>query len=548
MSPLHSTLLAACLTTTAAASTLGAPNDSILSLVPEESFTLVYCEDFAAFRTRTESSEWRKLLANKTYAPLLAGLFQESQGPGGPGLQETLAIAQNIFGESVLFRTKNTTGFLTTPPLDRGPLEQALRAWDPSAKAQSSTRTLEISGGTVEIRTRGESTEDLPFELGYDKFTALVSHPEVVGYFSSDSDEALVAALEQSLAGIGSDRESSLVAAFRRESAARPHCSGVLTFTDFSPFVADAEDELKDLAEDVVGDPAGLLGLEEGTWLLTTSDVFAGSRVDCHGWLNIPKGSLAAKLADTFEPIAPDFAAELPRDPELLWMLNWDLAECYRRARAALEERNGAESLKPLDEGLQAAKAMTQTDLVRDVIEQLEGHLALYAMSSESKLGFEDGALLRLRDGDAMLRAFENLIDSGPLESELDLDTVEGVDVYSVDAYSGEPWFGLAFLPRAFAIVETGTLSAALRAATGVQDASLMSGSEHQGAFDRSQGSCSLALLRMRGLMRLMETMTRAPWETEEVASALDSPLLDSLMRLAVRRTETGFTFELSID
>jgi hypothetical protein len=289
------------------------------------------------------------------------------------------------------------------------------------------------------------------------------------------------------------------------------------------------------------------LGLEANTWLLTTSDVFAGSRIDCKGWLNIPKGTLGAELADTFKPIAPDFAAELPRELDMVWMLNWDLAECYRRARAALEERNGAESLRPLDEAANAAKAITKTDPIRDVLEQLAGHFALYSMqvlSGES----HHGALLRIRDGNTMMRAFENLLDSGPLESTFDLSTIEDVDVYSVMDYRGEPWFGLAFLPRAMMIAESSALPAALRAATGAEDAGMMSRSVYQGGFDRGQGSCFMALLSMGKMMSLLDLPMDAMEAPGESGASSTGALFDSLLHFTARRTETGFTFELAVD
>ena len=583
MLPLRSPLLTLFLATTGAASALGTANDSILSLVPEDSYTLVYCEDFAAFRTRTESSDWRKLFSQRRSRLMLEGVFREQWSSSGPGLEETLAVAGELFGESVLFQTQSATGFLTTPPLDRSSLVEALDVWDSSSQAMDSAlteetsegvilkhvermvprtpRTLEISGGTVEIRPpirwTWECTESCNLEgehstdvrIGSGPYSALVNHPEVVGYFTSDSEEALLRVLEQSLSGIESDRESPLVAAFRRECSTRPHSTGVLTFTDFAPFFNDAEDELKDIAEDFVGDPTGLLGLEANTWLLTTSDVFAGSRIDCKGWLNIPRGTLAAKLADTFEPIASDFTAELPRELDMVWMLNWDIAECYRRARAALEERNGAESLRLLDEAASAAKAITKTDPIRDVLEQLEGHFALYSMQPPSKGRVDYGALLRIREGDAMMRAFENLSDSGSLlESEFDLSTIEDVDVYSMMDDYGEPLFGLAFLPRAMMIAESRVLPAALRAATGVKDAGMMSRSVYQGGFDRGQGSCFMALMSMGKMMSLLDLPMDAMEAPGEAGASSTSALFDSLLRFTVRRTETGFTFELAVD
>ena len=148
-----------------------------------------------------------------------------------------------------------------------------------------------------------------------------------------------------------------------------------------------------------------------------------------------------------------------------------------------------------------------------------------------------------------MMRAFENLSDGGSLlESEFDLSTIEDVDVYSMMNYRGEPWFGLAFLPRAMLIAESGILPAALRAATGVKDAGMMSHSVYQGGFDRGQGSCFMALMSMGKMMSLLDLPMEATEAPDASGASRTSALFDSLLHLTARRTETGFTFELAVD
>ena len=75
-------------------------------------------------------------------------------------------------------------------------------------------------------------------------------------------------------------------------------CYGVEVYVDFSPFVAEAEKQLARSVEGVLPDPTGMLGVDQGLWLLASVDVFPGTRIDGSAFLNVPKDTLAATLAE----------------------------------------------------------------------------------------------------------------------------------------------------------------------------------------------------------------------------------------------------------
>jgi hypothetical protein len=522
---------------------------SILSVVPENSFALVHCTDFASLRSRAERNDWYRLLGSKNGAPLLEEMAHEFNTQTSTDLDELLQLGKELHGESVFFLTRNVAGFVTEAPADRRALAEAMRIWLPDPGPDTVSRITTLGDARVEMVAWPES-RSLDWNGRQGHFAAFVDHPNVLGLFSGNDAESLIATLEASLAGFGSDRKAPVVAGFESARASAPRCFGVEAFVNFSPFVVEAEKEMARAMEGTFPDPTGMLGVDEGLWLHATSDIFPGTRIDCSARLNIPKDTLAASLADTFQSLPADLPAQLPTGIWSLYAWRWDMNLFYQRVRTAFEERHGEDCLQALDQGVNMAKAMSGVDPITEVLEQLDGTFAVFFAEDEGvEQGLDDfnniGFLASLIDGDAFLDSFEKLVGGGPLETELDLVEIEDVDVYvfGEDEIDG----GLAFLPRTL-IASPGReiLTRSLRAVNGVEGANMLDGSDFQGEFDANLGCCffscqDLAALEEEALSRMNGRFVLPPAEGEEIGrSPFDSILVDT-----VRRTPDGFRFEL---
>ena len=524
---------------------------SILAAVPADSYVLAYCADFDGLRSRVERNDWYRLLASETGTPLLLDIASEFDSETGTDLLELLKVGKHLHGESVFYLTQSAAGFVTVPPTNRGGLAEAMHEWLPDPGPQAVAKQVELGGAQIEFVAWRDS-EAYGWNARKGHYAAFVDHPRLMGLFSADDAGALLATIEASLASIEAETRSPLVQQFEAARAGKPSCYGIETFVNLSPFVEEAEQELTDMLDGVVPDPTGMLGIDGGIWLLAASDVYPGSRIDCSAWMNIPTGTLAASLADTFEPLPVELPAQLPRDLANLWACRWDLKVFYKSVREALQNKHGEGGLEQLDQTLEMAKAMGGIDPIDEVINQLDGTFALFTMRTSANRAGRDpfnyhglGFLASLENGGAFLAAFERLVsDDGPLESILDLTTIEGTDVYVTGVE--DDGFGVAFLPQAVLFGLRETMPRSLRALTGIPDSNLLDGSEFRAALDQNQGCCALAIHDLAGMEavaneRMDGSFTLPPEEGEETGR---NPF-DALVVFSVRRTPEGFRFEL---
>jgi hypothetical protein len=524
--------------------------DSLLATVPDDAYLLVHCRDLAALRARAERNDWYRLLGTSHGAPLLEGFARELRAQTHSELDELLAMARALEGEVVFFDTGTVAGFVTEPPASRAALVELVRAWLPEGDA-AARRTLEIAGGSVELVAWPDELDGWTGRAGH--FAAFVDHPRALSIYSGDDSAAVLTALTAGVMGLGAERRAPLVSSYLAAGGGRG--TGLELFVDFTPLVEQAEAALKQAVDGVLPDPTRLLGLEAGTWLHASADVFPGTRVDCRARLRLPPDTLAAQLADTFGPLPHTLPADLPRGVFGLWALHWDVKLFYSRVRAAYAAADRPEGFELVDGGIEAARGMVDVDPVVDVLNQLTGDVALYLVDDPGGepvgprevrglrvLGFQLGLL----DGDAFLTAFEKLIDTGGLANVLDHEEIAGADAYvAAEGYAFDG--GLAFLPRAFtAAPSRRVLERALLALTRADDASLLDGSRMQAAIDESAGACFLACVEMTPLRRFLLPKLEGDLllpPLEEGQAGRDP--FDAQLISTVRRTRDGFEFRL---
>jgi len=525
---------------------------SLLAAVPEDAYVLVHCRDVGALRARAERNDWYRLLGSSQGEPLLGELASGFRHRTHSELDELLELAAALEGEAVFFDTGSAAGFVTSPPANRAALAGLMRDWMPQGDA-AARRTLELAGGSVELFAWPDQLDGWAGRAGH--FAAFVDHPQALAIYSGDDSEAVLSALTASVTGLGSDRRAPLVSKYLESGGGAG--GGIELFVDFTPLVDAAEAALKDAVEGVLPDPTRLLGLERGTWLHASADVFPGTRVDCRARLRVPPDTLAASLADTFGALPRTLPADLPTGVWCLWALDWDLKLFYRRVRAAYEQAGGEEGLETVDAGLAAARGATGVDPVVDVLNQLAGDFALYLVHPASGeeppehdeletlflLGFQAG----LVDGGAFLEALEKVLEVAAIESVFDLEVIEGVDAYVFDG-DDEVDGGLAVLPRTFTVAPARrVLENALRALTRAEGASLLDGSRMQAVIDENAGACFLTCVEMTPLrVFLLPELEQGDLllpPLEDGQPARDP--FDAQLIATARRTREGFELQL---
>jgi hypothetical protein len=530
---------------------LAPAESSLLATVPDDAYVLAHCRDVAALRARAESNDWYRLLGSPHGEPFLSGLAHEFRSVTHSGMEELLAMAGALEGEVVFFDTGKVAGFVAEPPADRAELAVLVRDWMPSGDA-AARRTVQLAGGTVELSAWPDQIDGWSGRAGH--LAAFVDHPRALAIYSGDDSAAVMAALTEGFTGLGSDaRRAPLVSSYLASGG--DQSGGIELFIDFTPFVGQAEAALKDAVEGLLPDPSKLLGLEDGTWLHASADVFRGATVEFRARLRLPPDTLSARLADTFKPLPNTLPVDLPEGAWALYALNWDLKLFYQRARAAYEEANRTEGLVRVDGGIEAAKGFADVDPIVDILNLLAGDFALYLVEPAKQerdsglRGLEEMLMLGfyagLVDGDTFLAAFEKLFDAGHLESVFDLQEIAGVDAYigRDDDFDG----GVAFLPRAFSVAPSrSVLERGLKALTRVEGASVQHGSLMRAAIDESAGACFISCVEMTPLriymLPEMKGDLRLP-PLEEGQDARDP--FDSQLISTARRTPDGFEFRL---
>ncbi|MEM9381263.1 MAG: hypothetical protein AAGB93_15020 [Planctomycetota bacterium] len=487
-------------------------DDALLAAVPPGAHLVVHCFDVGALRDRAGRNDWVRLLGTEYGEPMLEGLVEELRDGTHTDPEGLLAIAEELEGEAVLFDAGDVAGLLATPPPDRGPFVEAVRAWLPPRRPVATT-TVDLDGGSVQLHFWPDEIDGWTGRAGH--VAAFLDHPVFLAVLSGDGVEAVVGAVNACVSRHGTGSLAPVVARYLEVRGGAPR--GVEAFVDLTPHADAFERALRASTEGVLPDPTGLLGLHEGAWVHASLDVQPGARVDCRGTLHLPPDSLAARLADTFEPLPHTLPADLPAGLWCLGALRWD------------------------------------------VVEQLGGDFALYLVdagppavegpSSEMELALSLGFLASLVEGDAFLSAFEQLVQVGPLGGALATVEIAGVDAYLLDGDDETIDGGLAFLPRAFVVAPARlVLERSIGALLREEGASVPHGSRVQGVLDESTGASFVGVLELGPVRRFaLPGVAAGP-----LLPALDGDgeragrdPFDAMLVAVVRRTPGAFTFRL---
>ena len=526
--------------------------DSLLATVPEDAYVLVHCTDFAGLRARAESNDWYRLLHSEHGEPLMAEVAREIRSGTHTDTEETFAVANALRGELVFFDTGTVAGFAAEPPANREALAASMREWLPDGD-EAARGQLEIAGAKVELIAWPEDIGGWSGRAGH--FAAFVDHPKVLAIYSGDNSDAVTTALTDGLQGLTESRSAPLVSSYLESGGASS--GGLQLFIDFTPLIDQAEAALADAVDGALIEPTRLLGLEGGTRLHASADLFPGTAVDCRARVHLPKDSLASRLADTLQPLSRTLPAVLPKGVWGLWALNWNLPLFYQRVRAAYVEAGKEESLAMADAGLQMAQGLAGVDPIEELLNQLAGDFAMYFVEpdgEESSDHWRDefslfGFHARLVNGDVFLGALEKLIAMGGLDTMLDLQELGGAEAYLMpegEGYESGLDGGFACLPNALSIaMSRRVLERSLLALTGAEGASL-DGSRMQAVIDENAGACYLTCiemtpLRLYFLPEFNDDLRLPPLEEgQPVRDPFDAQLIN-----AVRRTPAGFEMRM---
>jgi hypothetical protein len=512
----------------------GSDPSRLLSAVPETAFALVYCADPGALRERAKRNDWVGLLGSDEGEPLYVDLEESLSPLLGGTMRAPLDVGLELRGESVFFVAEEVSGLLTAPPASRDELLKSMHAWLTERSGGTDLKTVDALGGRVEIFSPAPETGS--------RLAALLDHPRALGLFTADSQEALLRALQDSLASLERGEERALARGL--EAARATHGALAIEFyVDFSPFVAQAEAELASAGKDLGVDPTGLLGLEKGTSLYLTADMDAGDKVEVRGSLAIPPETLAASLADTFVPLPGTLAAQLPKSTWGAIALGWDYMAMIDRAREAFDKAGQNKVGETLDQSLEAANAASGINVEEQVLRQLTGTFLFFMgppAAAEQDPPFSLGFEASIADANEFESALEALVGMALGEDATDLVQVEGQDAYVTDEV------GLAILPKNVLVCLGQPFFAdAIRALKGEVHASMADGTRLEAAIAENQGSSLFLCFELTPFRdvffgELAAAGEAPPTETPAAASKAPNPF-DCQLTASARRTKTGF-------
>ncbi len=515
---------------------------ALLAALPDTAFALVYCADPGAVRERAQRNDWIGLLGSDEGQPMYADMEESLTPVLGGTMRTPLDVALELRGESLFFAARDVSGLLTVPPPARETLLAAMHAWLAERAAGASLKSVDVLGGRVELFTPAE-------DAGPARLAALLDHPRALGLFAADSEEALLLALRDALTSLERGEARGLARAF--ETARAAHGSlAVECYVDFSPFVAEAEAELANAGKDLDVDPTGLLGLEKGTSLYLTLDMDAGDRVDLRGSLAIPPETLAASLADTFQPLPSGLAAMLPKNTWGAIALGWNYMAMIDRARAALDAAGQTGAGKMLDQSLEGAQAATGLDVEEKLLRQLTGTFLFFMGApdeGQQDPPFSLGVQASIADANAFEDAFETVVGMTLGEDATELVQVEGQDAYLWDTV------GMSILPRSFLVcLGKPFFTDSIKALTGEVHSSMASGTRLEAAVAENQGASFFMCFELSSFRDLFfgaelrgsdETPATAP--TAETPSKAPNPF-DCQLVASARRTKSGFDLRVT--
>ncbi len=531
-------------------STVSFQKTALLEAVPEDAFALIHAVNPPAFRARAQQNDWVSLAGGPAGKPALTALAHEYEAATGTDFHGLIDLALKLHGEALLFFTGEVAGFLTEAPPNSEDLADALRGW----MKEEPSHDVPVAGGLAQVATWTESRPDSPSGGQERSVLAFLDHPRALGLFSGDDVDTVLKVMARSLEGFANEHRAPVVESFLAAGGGRS--TGVEAFVDFTPFVDEFERNLRSLVQNVLPDPTGLLGLDRGTWLFARADVQPGTEVTLEAQLRIPEGTLAADLADTWEPLPASFPDQLPRDTWGLWAVDWNLGRFLRIARAAFEkvDENG---LLLVDQGIAVAKNLSGVDPLEDVLHQMDGLFAFFQRASSKHSGptaiAGQGFLAGMVAGHRFLETLKTLlgeeglgIDPGTLEGAttflLEPETASTDDGPAADTVPRDYFEdgGLALLPRHLVVSPNReTMVETLRAIQGHEEARLEEGSPLRRTLEEHRGSCGFAFAELAPF--------RAMVLAEEAATASnDTDPFQSRLTMTARRTSKGFEFQLS--
>ncbi len=504
------------------------PDDpALLAAVPDDAYALVYVEDAGALRSRAERNDWVAIYRTVEGEPVVRDFERELERGTGRNFEGLVELLLELDGEALFFATDDVSGFLAEAPGDRAALVNALTGW----MSEAPQRTLEVADGQVQLGTWRDG-----------RSLAFFDHPRALGLYSGSTPEVILGTLATSIGGlVEGEHRAPLVDAFLGARANGQR--GIEAFVDFTPFATDAEKALRDAAFGLIPDPSGLLGIDRGTSLHVTADVFPGTRIEMNASLRIPEASLAAKIADTFEPLPTTLPADLPSGTWTLFGMGWNPTRFYETVRAGLQDED-AQGFETVDQGLAAAEAISGVDPVEDVLGQFSGLFAVYHVLApdESPPTIENGLglLFGIADGARFLGAIERVLAVAQLSART--VELEGARAYLVDENgpmeqpSAEGAIGgfAVLATRALACTGYDKLVRGVRALARVDGAGVEWGSPLQAAFDENAGAFLFGYAELRHVRA-------AAFDTEWKADdAQVDPFAESELIGAARRTASG--------
>lgn len=373
----------------------------ILRLVPREAFLVARTAPLDTLRADLAGNAWWQLLQDPALASLGEGIDELEAHVANEleGLDPRDLLA-SIHGQVAVYVAAGASfddpgfGLVFEPGQEAQPFRELFATLRSKAALGADAKQGTHRGVSYELLVERSSDAG---SSGGGGTLAFVEHAGVVAWLGDD-DEAGARAAAQGLierlqrAGGASMAEHPGLAAARARTHGPTRAELFVDLTQVSRKIA-ADAEAGTSEERMIRE----LGLDRLEWLHARADVAAGESLDLEIAVSLPReGALASWLGALHAPSAK-LLAKIPQGAAALGLVGFDVQRVWSDAWASFGRVDGAASAKARAEMQAGAQAFLGLDVERDLIGQLSGEFAQFAVEVPAA---EVGALLGLALGD----------------------------------------------------------------------------------------------------------------------------------------------------
>jgi hypothetical protein len=487
-------------------------DEPLLRAVPKDALFLASIPRLSELRARAAENAWVKMLRDPQLAPIWESLSGEGSELSMMELGRLDRVLAEIDGLCVFAEPGPDgveVGLLLAPGPERAELDRWLDHLVPGRGVvdRAAQDSLEIE--VRELEDSGSATHVAHLELA--GMSAWLKGAGRARVLERARD---VAARWNGAAGNECILSSARLADARRDAGARP---AIELYADLGAIVQRAIEE--DPPDESGAKVLAAIHVQGLSWARGGFDIGAGERFDFEFAAKLPDQGFLRTWADFLGPAPKGLARWIPRDVSSVSLGRIDVNGIYRSVLAMLEEAAPAE-FQEMRAGVEMISQSTGVDIEADILGQLTGDYASFALAAREEEGLSGGAvgltgmllpggmmggayLIGLKDPAIVEQAFSDLLVTAGI-GKIDVTERGDFEVSSIPIKGdfGPRW---AFLDdHALMGFSDGPIDAVLGMHAETAPPSVLDNALLRPALDSSAGEACVSVADTRAWMRMM--------------------------------------------